>query len=66
MGSEAPIDWNKGVEFYGGVEEMYIHMIEHFENLSFNQSIASLYENIIKLDFEEIEKNAHSIKGAST
>ena len=65
MTETAPINWEKGVNHYGGDEEMFRLMIERFEDLTFNQSIHELFQDVMKLDYKSLRTDAHTIKGAS-
>lgn len=65
MSETAPINWEKGVNHYGGDEEMFRLMIERFEDLTFNQSINELFQDVMKLDYKSLRTDAHTIKGAS-
>lgn len=65
MSDSAPINWEKGVNHYGGDEEMFRLMIERFEDLTFNQSISQLFQDVKKLDYKTLRTDAQTIKGAS-
>ena len=65
MSDSAPINWEKGVNHYGGDEEMFRLMIERFEDLTFNQSIGQLFQDVKKLDYKSLRTDAQTIKGAS-
>lgn len=66
MADSAPINWEKGVAYYGGDEEMFKLMLESYENLPFNNYMKSLSEHILALDYQAIKTDAQSIKGVST
>jgi hypothetical protein len=63
--SEPAINWQKGVKHYGGDEDMFRLMIERFEDLTFNQSLTTLYEHIMTMDLKNIRLDARTIMGAS-
>ena len=63
--SDQPINWQKGIKHYGGDEDMFRLMIERFEEITFNQSLATLYQHIMTMDIKNIKENAHTIMGAS-
>jgi len=65
MTDNPPINWQKGVQFYGGDEDMFKLMVESYENLPFNTHIKLLYEHILTLDFQAIKTDARTIKGVS-
>ena len=65
MTNNPPINWQKGVQFYGGDEDMFKLMIESYENLPFNTHIKLLYEHILALDYHAIKTDARTIKGVS-
>ena len=65
MTEAVPINWEKGVNHYGGDEEMFRLMIERFEDLTFNQSISQLFQDVMKLDYRSLKTDAQTIKGAS-
>ncbi len=65
MAEDPPLNWQRGVQHYGGDEEMYKLMIERFENLTFDQSLASLFEHVMQMDYKAIRLDANTIKGAT-
>lgn len=66
MTDTPPINWQKGVQYYGGDEDMFKLMIESFEDLPFNNYMKQLYEHILALDYQAIKTDARTIKGVST
>jgi hypothetical protein len=65
MSEEPPINWEKGIKHYGGDEDMFRLMIDRFEDLTFNQTISSLYKHIMQMDHKNIKLDARTIKGSS-
>lgn len=65
MSEGTPIDWDAGIKQYGGDEAMFKLMIERFEELAFNQNVGSLFRNIMKMDFKNIETDSNVLKAAS-
>jgi len=65
MSEDPPLNWKRGVQQYGGDEEMYKLMIERFENLTFDQNLASLFGHVMKMDYKAIRSDANTIKGAT-
>jgi hypothetical protein len=65
MSETPPINWQRGVKSYGGDEEMYKLMIERFENLYLDQSLSSLFDHIMHMDYKAIRLDANTIKGAT-
>lgn len=59
------IDWNKGVEQFGGDEEMFRNMVGKFETLTFNDGLQKMYDGMAKRDWKVVRIEAHTLKGAS-
>ena len=65
MTEASPINWEKGVKFYGD-EEMFKLMVESYENLPFTTYMKQLYDHILALDYASIKTDARTIKGIAT
>ena len=59
------INWEQGVEQFGGDEEMFFGMVGRFESLTFNDGLRKLQEFALQKDWKEFRHQAHSLKGAS-
>jgi len=59
------INWDKGVEQFGGDEEMFTNMVGRFESLTFNEGLRKLYEPVVAKNWEEVRHQGHTLKGAS-
>ena len=65
MSEDPPLNWKRGVTQYGGDEGVYKLMIERFENWTFDQTLASLFEHVMQMDYKSIRIDASTIKGAT-
>ncbi len=62
--SEVPIvDYQRGLEWFGGDEESFKIMINSYDQEYFNEEALSLHKGIMKRDFEEIWIRSYRIKG---
>lgn len=59
------IDWEQGVEQFGGDEEMFTMMVGKFEELTFNQGLKKLHDSVLAKDWKDVRSQAHTLKGAS-
>lgn len=48
------IDWDKGVEVWGGDEKTFREMVEKFEDLCFNQTMDRAFNAVMEMDFDQI------------
>lgn len=55
----------KGIDQYGGDEEMYYDMMYRFEELTLDENLTKLYNSLLKKNWHEVYVCAHSVKGAS-
>ena len=65
MSSTYPINYKKGVENFGGDEEMFKGLIGQFEVLTLNDSLTKLYNAMKQQNWLEVRREAHTLKGAS-
>ena len=59
------INWEQGVEQFGGDEEMFVGMVGRFEGLTFNEGLKKLTDSALARDWREFRHQAHTLKGAS-
>ncbi|KRX08981.1 Signal transduction histidine kinase, phosphotransfer (Hpt) domain [Pseudocohnilembus persalinus] len=61
---ELPINMEEAAEFYGS-KEIYLGLLEQYEEMTLDQSIQKLNKAIQEKDFLEIQGIAHSLKGTA-
>ena len=59
-----PVDVEKG-KLQVGNEEIFLNMMENFELMSLFQNLLGMKIGLEKMNFQEIEEEAHSLKGSS-
>ena len=59
------LDWEKGVDGFGGDEEMFTMMVGKFEGLTFNEGMKKMYLGMLERDWLAVRHEAHTIKGSS-
>ena len=59
------INWELGVEQFGGDEEMFETMVGKFESLKFKEGLKNLHDSAIQKDWKQFRHHAHTLKGAS-
>jgi len=62
--TEVPIlDYQQGLYAFGGDEEMFLSMINLYDEEHFNQQVLRLHKGLMKMDFDEIRIGGYMMKG---
>ena len=59
------LDWDEGVNGFGGDEEMFTMMVGKFEGLTFNEGMKKMYQSMLEQNWPAVRHEAHTIKGSS-
>jgi len=60
------INWDKGVQIFGGDEDSFRMFLEKFESYSFSKFMEQLFDGIMQMDYVAIHEASHTIKGAAS
>ncbi len=60
-----PINSQKGLDTFGGDEDLFKTMISSFEKMTFDSCCEKIYQGMKAKGWKEVESGAHQLKGAS-
>ena len=63
---DAPINWKEGLDAYGGDEGVFVTFLSQFEEMSFTETMESLFQSMMSMDYPKIHYFAHKLKSPAS